>query len=251
MFGLGNQQELLSTRQVEDCFNMAIGEAAEGNQVWIITPYATMKKLGSIKRGIVEAAKREADITMVVRDEPGQVNPLVEDMFEAVNCGVKLCALHRLHAKVYWFENFGCIVTSANLVDGSFESSTEIGIFVSGGSLFDKIYEWIESEIRPQMRKLSSNSKDRRTGNSGRKGKAPRTSPPFEAQCLRNPSGGYCIRCGTSIEFNQKKPYCLTHFKSWSQYSNFDYTEKKCHRCGKPNESSMARPVYYACYKKE
>lgn len=251
MFGWGTNQQLLPTRQVEECLSEGISSLDAGDKAWIITPYATMSKLGPIRRGLVEAAKRDAEITFVIRDEPEQVNPLIADMREAAACGVRIGAVHRLHAKIYWFENFGCVLTSANLVDGSFESSTEIGLYVSGGSVFDQVLEWIETTIHPNMRVLTevrsdgvdstfSQAASQRAGGRRDNGQGDRG----------NASSGFCIRCASPIKYDPTKPYCLAHFRSWAQYSNMDYVEKCCHRCGKPNGSSMARPECYACYTK-
>ncbi len=251
MFGWGTSQQLLSTRQVEDCLSAGIANLEAGDEAWIITPYATMSKLGPTKRGIVEAARRDAKITVVVRDEPEQVNPLVADMKEAVASGVKLGALYRLHAKVYWFENYGCILTSANLIDGSFESSHEIGLYVSGGSIYDQVRNWIGETIEPKMRDLES------VAQSGSSRGKPRVAGTRAGGGLARPqvasnksNGGYCIRCGGSIKYDPAKPFCLQHFKSWAQYSNMDYVEKHCHGCGAATQSSMAKPECYACFRR-
>jgi hypothetical protein len=56
---------------------------------------------------------------------------------------------------------------------------------------------------------------------------------------------GYCIRTGTKIPFDIKKPYCAEAYKSWLKFGKLNYTEKFCHYSGEPSngETSMARPV--------
>lgn len=56
---------------------------------------------------------------------------------------------------------------------------------------------------------------------------------------------GYCIRKGTKIEFNLKKPYSEPAYQSWLQWKNYDYPEKYCHKTGKESngKTSMRNPV--------
>jgi hypothetical protein len=58
---------------------------------------------------------------------------------------------------------------------------------------------------------------------------------------------GYCIRCNTSIDFNEEKPYCYECFKSWSKFQNEDYEEKFCHECGVKADTSLADPLCFIC----
>lgn len=230
MFGLGKAPILLTTREIEACLNDLFNSTNENDEVWLITPYATMSKLSSQRRSIAEAAKRKAKISFVVRNEEDQVKPLIEDLSEAISYGLKAYSFDRLHAKIYWFENNGCIFTSANLIDGSFELSTEIGLFIDAGNiLHNDIREWIKNVIEPDIKVLGKLKKTLNLHN--------------------NAEGGYCIRCRKSIEFDSSKPYCMEHYKSWGKYSNFDYTEKYCHKCGREHESSMKRPLCISCFK--
>ncbi len=47
-------------------------------------------------------------------------------------------------------------------------------------------------------------------------------------------------------------PYCFTDFQKWVKFSDKNYQEKNgfCHICGKPNTSSMEKPVCKASYNK-
>ena len=49
---------------------------------------------------------------------------------------------------------------------------------------------------------------------------------------------------------NAGQPYCNSHYRSWSRYKNDDYEEKQCHKCGKEQKATMAKPVCPACYRK-
>jgi hypothetical protein len=56
---------------------------------------------------------------------------------------------------------------------------------------------------------------------------------------------GYCIRTGTKIPFNIKRPYCEQAYKSWAYYKNAEFKEKYCHKTGKESngKTSMRNPV--------
>ena len=58
----------------------------------------------------------------------------------------------------------------------------------------------------------------------------------------------YCLRCGTKIALDLDKPYCGSHWKSWSRYKNRNYSEKHCHTCGREQRTTMAKPQCRTCY---
>ena len=241
VLGFGRGPEILETRQIEDNLHLAIGDLDDGAEAWLITPYLTIDKLSSLRRQITEACKRGATVNVVVRDEPGQVNPAQSGFKEALSHGLNLYAFHRLHAKVYWFEDHFSIITSANLIDGSFEGSTEIGMITSPGSLHDNIRGWIAEILEPDLKEISTKHHSR-----------PRAAKPKPKPKTNAGKGskGLCIRCGSAIPLNIERPYCLEHYRVWEHYKNPDYEEKVCHSCGKPGKPTMAKPVCYGCYKK-
>lgn len=57
--------------------------------------------------------------------------------------------------------------------------------------------------------------------------------------------GGYCIRTGKSIPFNDKYPMCDEAYQNWAKYKNKDFEEKYCHYSGEPSygETTYARPI--------
>ena len=46
-------------------------------------------------------------------------------------------------------------------------------------------------------------------------------------------SEGTCIRCGWKIDYNPNRPLCEDCYQIWVQFSNIDYVERFCHKCGK------------------
>ena len=241
VFGFSRGPGLLKTREIEDNLHLVLGDLDAGNEAWLITPYLTIDKLSTLRRQITEACKRGATVNVVVRDEPEQVNPAKTGFKEAISHGLNLYAFHRLHAKVYWFDDMFSIITSANLVDGSFEGSTEIGMITEPGSLHDNIRDWIAEVLEPGLKAISNQQPSRSKTSKPRP--TPRTNSGKGPQ-------GLCIRCGKAIPLNIERPYCLEHYRSWEQYRNPDYEEKVCHSCGKPGKPTMAKPVCYGCFKK-
>jgi hypothetical protein len=60
---------------------------------------------------------------------------------------------------------------------------------------------------------------------------------------------GYCIRCESRINYGPHKPYCEDCYYIWAQYSNPQYQENVCHKCGEYELTSMEKPQCYSCYK--
>ena len=61
-------------------------------------------------------------------------------------------------------------------------------------------------------------------------------------------TGGRCIRCKDSMDFDPDRPLCDDCFKSWKRYENWDYEEDYCHRCGTDWGTSYAKPLCRPCY---
>lgn len=243
MLGLGKSPQILDTRQIEDALLLALGDALQDDEIWLISPYVTFGKLGTVRRAIDEACKRGVMVSIVIRDESQQVDPALSDLKGALEHGLKLFAFHRLHAKLYWFGDNSAIVSSANLVDGSFESSTELGLLVPSGRLHEGLRSWIEDILEPNLRVLPKAEPTSRKSKS-----APQKSNRHSS--TKKQKTGYCIRCSAEISLNPEKPYCLEHYRSWAKFKNPEYVEKHCHSCGAGAKTSMSKPVCYSCYKK-
>ena len=61
---------------------------------------------------------------------------------------------------------------------------------------------------------------------------------------------GYCIRCGDRKKFDFKKPLCLDCYDEWAFYSNPDYEEDCCHKCGRDWGTTIDRPLCTNCWRK-
>lgn len=244
MLNFGKGPKVLKTLEIEEAFTVGLQESQRDEEVWIISPYNTIDKLGTIRRAIIVACKRGVRVKYVVRDETAQVEGARLALVEAMENGLELFALVRLHAKLYWFQGQFAIVTSVNMVDTSFDKSTELGLQVPAGGLFDDLKKWINDEVMPDARRV-------RLGT----GTAPSTTerPPAQRKdtapkATRNE--GFCLRCGKSISLNKNAPYCLDDYKVWVQFGNTGFVEKFCHACGAKSETTMDRPVCRTCFRK-
>jgi hypothetical protein len=244
MLGLGKGVRVLTTREIEDAFMLGLQESRRDDEVWIISPYNTIDKLGTIRRAITEACKRGVRVKFVVRDETAQVDGAWTALEEAMANGLELFALERLHAKLYWFDFHFAIVTSANMVDTSFDKSTELGLQVFAGGVFDELKKWINDQVIPDGRRIRAGTRTAST--------KPELAPVSKRETAPRGSrnDGFCLRCGKNIPLNRKAPYCLDDYKVWVQFGNPGFVEKYCHACGSKSETTMDRPVCRTCFKK-
>lgn len=230
----GRKQELLRTSSVEKELLALIKNAKE--ELWLISPYATFAKLGFLKRQIEEACNSGVAVSVVVRDQKDQVEPAMSDLGKAMETGLELFCLQRLHAKIYWSEK-EAILTSLNLVESSFDRSVEVGLYVPSGDLHTTIWAFIEFEILEGAKSLGS------TGKRGKKRARKKKSVPKKPQ-----NTGYCIRCGDDIRLDPSRPYCREDYESWAGYGNQNYKDKFCHGCGKKHGATINKPLCSHCY---
>lgn len=244
MLGFGKVPGILTTREVEDAFVEGLRGSARNDEVWIISPYNTIDKLSTIRRAITEACKAGVRVKYVVRDETDQVDGARRALAEAMENGLELFALERLHAKLYWFQDRFAIVTSANMVDASFDKSTELGLYVPAGGLFDQLRGWIDDQIARDYRRIKGGA----SAAPFRPEPAPSARSDVRPREARK--DGFCLRCGNGIPLNKSAPYCRDDYKVWAQFGNANFVEKYCHACGIRFESTMDRPLCRECFKR-
>lgn len=149
---------------------------------------------------------------------------------------VRTSICKNLHAKCYLNEK-EALITSMNFYEFSQMNNNEMGIVVHK-SEDQKLYEEINDEVK-RLYRVSEEIKV-----------TVEKVPPKEE--LNKNSDGHCIRCGTRIKLDPVYPYCLADYQKWKKFEDDAYIEKNgvCHICGKPNDSSMEKPVCKDCYKK-
>jgi hypothetical protein len=61
--------------------------------------------------------------------------------------------------------------------------------------------------------------------------------------------GGYCIRCGTPMEYRIGMPLCRGCFSEWAKSKNQEKTGSYCHNCGASYPVTMKKPLCSRCYR--
>lgn len=169
---------------------------------------------------------------LYVRDEPESLRQILKEGEELLAAGVKVKAVTRLHAKLYWSES-EAVLTSANLLDSSFDKSIEFGLAVPVGDL--------HAEVRTFIGGLVAAKEFPRAASSARSSQATKKSA----------SEGFCIRCAAAIPLATSRPYCREDYEVWAEYENRDYEESFCHACGDETASTMDKPLCTSCFRRK
>lgn len=184
-----------------------------------------------------------------------------------------------LHAK-YYANDKTAILTSMNLYDYSQNNNIEVGTLIkssllskmkdklAGDSLNAESHLYFSGVIEnsqciykrePEYRKTllglnkkylgSKTSADllpmiRRHSKEIEKKDVNRQTLSIKSTSKRQ---GYCIRTGTSIPFNPKRPLSESAYRVWIQYEDEYYPENFCHFTGKPSnkENCVAKPILF------
>ena len=217
-------------------------------KLWLISPYIEIND--QIRGHISSSDGRNVDIRVIFRKD-AKIKP--DDLSFLNNLRMKhLFECKNLHAKCYLNENTA-LLTSMNLYDYSQTHNREIGIRIDKGTeedkkLYDEIYQEMLSiteasePFQYEVKKVETESSIVQ--------KSPYVKDySKQAQKISNKTSGFCIHCGTEIEFNEKKPFCLkcSHL---ANYSNPLSPEKYCHVCGKESKQSFGKPTCLPCYRK-
>ncbi len=136
-----------------------------------------------------------------------------------------------LHAKCFFNES-EMVIGSMNMYEYSEKNNFEMGIHVT-----KRDDPGIFKEATDEVEHIIAN------GNPQPIAKPTKTYAPVAV------TRGYCLRCEERIPYNPTRPYCLTCYSIWAQYSNVDYLENVCHRCGQYADSSMAKPECPPCFR--
>ena len=162
-----------------------------------------------------------------------------------------------LHAKCYMNDSHA-LITSMNLYEFSQQHNDEMGILVSAEE-DPELYQEIKEEADRILRRSDNVRlnvtrvddagdvvRDRRGSPSGTDQGSGSRRPERQAAL---PKVGFCLRCGTEVPFDPKRPYCNSDYKSWARFKNEEYEEKHCHACGNEHNTSMVKPVCVTCYR--
>jgi phosphatidylserine/phosphatidylglycerophosphate/cardiolipin synthase-like enzyme len=217
-------------------------------KLWLISPYIEIND--QIRGHISSSDGRNVDIRVIFRKD-AKIKP--DDLSFLNKLKMKhLFECKDLHAKCYLNENTA-IITSMNLYDYSQTHNREIGIKIDreiaeDKDLYNEIYEEMLSITKAsepfqyEVKKVEAESPIVQKSQYVKEySKQP--------QKISNKTSGFCIHCGTEIELNEKKPFCLkcSHL---ANYSNPLSPEKYCHVCGKESKQSFGKPTCLPCYRK-
>jgi PLD-like domain len=216
--------QFLTTKQISGEVERVIREAQKF--IILISPYIQISE--SYLERLRDAGNRKVKTHIVFRKD--QIYKIKEEAFS--NCSnLNLYFFDNLHSKCYLNES-SAILTSMNLYEHSERNNREMGISFNRNQ-----YEKLYNEIANECNSIIKTSNQYLLQNH------------YQLENHNNSVAGLCIRCLTGIEFNPERPLCNKCYSEWSQYFNYDYTERGCHRCGKPEGVSMRKPLCYDCYR--
>jgi phosphatidylserine/phosphatidylglycerophosphate/cardiolipin synthase-like enzyme len=218
-------------------------------KLWLVSPYIEIND--QIRGHINSSDGRNVDIRVIFRKD-AKIKP--DDLSFLNNLKMKhLFECKDLHAKCYLNENTA-IITSMNLYDYSQTHNREVGIKIDKETPEDKdLYKEVYDEIlsiteaslpfQYEVKKVESEpptvQKSAYTTNY---------SKPKDTTTNKIP--GFCIHCGTKIEFSQKKPLCLKCYHDLGTDYIRTSPERYCLACGKKSFQTFQKPICQTCGKK-
>ena len=225
------------THQLEE-----IIKGSQGGRLLLISPY--LKFNARIKDLLEDQVQRWKTNIYVVY---GKTELRSEETEWLAENFVRTSFREHLHAKCYMNDTHA-LITSMNLYEFSQVNNDEMGILVSAED--DSIlYQAIRDEADLILRRSENVRLNvTRVDNVDDAGQAAReTGSPGDRGKATLPELGFCLRCGTEIPFDQRRPYCGSDYRSWARFKNDEYEEKHCHACGEEHTTSMAKPVCISC----
>lgn len=254
--------KFLNRFQSADALKDIILEAQE--QLILISPYV---KLNRELKDAMSTHKHKPKLELIVvygKNEEDKRKSISDEDYEFFKSfsTVSIRYHKRLHAKMY-ANDIQCLTTSMNLHDYSLRENIETGILTEFklmniateflSALAPKIFS---DPLDTQATDFVQYIIDKSTVEFERKAKKQKsifglTSTYSEGEISVDKSRtGFCIRSKEVIPYNPERPLSKAAFDTWTKYgSNEKYEEKFCHTCGKPNKSTMAKPICYDCYK--
>ena len=158
-----------------------------------------------------------------------------------------------LHAKCFYNEK-SMVITSLNLLESSERKNREMGVLLCSEEDSNVFKEALnEAEFIVNRAKKDSTIRSFVSGIAKEVKSAIDLPAEDGVRRVKTSSRaklkGYCIRCGKSIAYDLKTPYCPDCYRVWKKYKDPDYEEEYCHWCGKPNElTTIDRPLCHSCY---
>jgi hypothetical protein len=223
--------QFLTTHAAAARIEEIITEARE--KVTLLSPYLQLSPLFSER--LRDAAKRRVHITIVYGK-----SELQSTQYETLSAlpGLRLFFLERLHAKCYLNEK-RMVITSMNMYEFSEKNNREMGVLLEQSDpAFQTALDEVHSIISAATLDAGHSPKRVRERAFG-------SQPPQRGHSQR----GVCVRCSRPIPLDPNKPLCAEDYQVWATFANEDYPEAFRHKCGQSAETTMRRPLCYACFR--
>ena len=188
-------------------------------EIGIVTPFVQLGQ--NIYERLADANERGVPIFFVHGKE--KMNKIDSDGLIGLDL-LSLFFYENLHAKCF-FNEHQMIIGSMNLYEYS-ARNREMGVLVESS---ERVYQ----EARIEVESIINAAQPIRVA---------------RPQAKRHTDSGYCIRCGTSIEFNPMAPLCYSCFQVWAEWQNPDFEENQCHGCGRRVRVSKRNAMCGTCW---
>ncbi len=239
--------------------NAALVDVVEYSKEYLILISPFLKFAPKIKKLIENASERGVNI-VVVYGKHELSNDEMDWLRKLKN--IQISYLENLHAKYYGNEE-ASILCSMNLYDFSQINNDELGVFACSKEredrqLFYELLEFVDRIIDRSKIEYATVRYNHEIKDGMLKSKHNHSfsvlayvvseHPVPELQSPQHSEQAYCIRCGKQIPLEEELFFCKPCFSRWIQYRNPNYSEKFCHICGKPCNTSAYRPLCNDCY---
>ena len=184
--------------------------------LYIISPYLDPGNV--LLEAILSTKRKNVKVVLVHNSSQVKKVQLRNDFTRLINSGVEIYNHPKLHSKIYLNES-SSLITSLNLISGSFSNSFESGMYISSRSDRKSIYDYINKTI------LGSDM-----------------CVPTQIEDLPQQEG-YCIRTKQKIPFNPERPIEYNEYKSHGS----SVVGKYCHSCGQEVQTTVELPFCANC----
>ncbi|MDQ6770573.1 MAG: phospholipase D family protein [Gemmatimonadota bacterium] len=217
--------------------------AGAKKQLTLVSPFLKLSK--TLAERLQDAARRGASITIVFGKEELERE---QGLQIAGLAGARHYFLPNLHAKCYFNED-RMVIRSMNMYEFSEKHNREMGVLLEAGepAYTDALREVDSIIAASEERSVAPAATPRRRIDSPIESVAATVTVRRSSRAHRR-SSGVCIRCQASIPRDPECPLCGACYEVWSAYQNADHQEQWCHFCGRPEETSVNRPLCRNCY---
>jgi phosphatidylserine/phosphatidylglycerophosphate/cardiolipin synthase-like enzyme len=204
-------------------------------ELTLITPYL---QLSSVLLDRLKDADRRAIRIRVVYGK-NELKPEEHAKLAELE-NLALFYLENLHAKCYANEEHA-VVGSMNMYQFSEKTNREMGVLLTRSEDADAF-----ADAQREMQSILAAAEERKPRPNGRP-----LRPPARVADARERPRGACIRCADGIAYRPEAPFCNSCYRIWAEWGNEEFPENYCHRCGKPRDTTMARPLCYGCFRED